>query len=117
MPNKMDEYATGSGRSYGEGDRTVNMVDVANPPSIKGAGTVAATVTAAALNGGTALACAYVKMQADPANTTNVLWGDDTAQPMALLPGQSTDWIPIADAALLCVKMASATGNVNWIAL
>lgn len=30
MPNKIDEYATGSGRSYGEGDRTVNMVDVAN---------------------------------------------------------------------------------------
>ncbi|MCK9357886.1 MAG: hypothetical protein M0R22_12190 [Dehalococcoidia bacterium] len=116
MPNKIDEYATGSGRSYGEGDRTVNMVDVANPSSVKGAGTVAATVTAAPLSA-TALSCAMVKLQSDPANTTNVLWGGDTTQPMVLLPGLSTDWIPIADAALISVKMASGTGNVNWIAL
>lgn len=112
---KIDEYAARSGRSYGESDRVVNMVDIANPASVKGCGVVAATVAAAAIS--TTLPCAMVKMQSDPANTTNVLWGSATTQAMVLIPGQSSDWIPIKDAMLLYVKMASGTGNVNWIAL
>lgn len=112
---KIDEYATRSGRSYGESDRTVNMVDVINPASVKGCGVVAATTAAAAIS--TTLACAMVKLQSDPANTTNVLWGGATTQAMVLIPGQSSDWIPVSDALLINVKMASGTGNVNWIAL
>ena len=85
------------------------------PSTIKGCGTLAATTVAAALS--TTVSCSMVKLQSDPANTTNVLYGSATAQAMVLQPGQSSDWLPISNVMTIYAKMASSTGNVNWIAL
>ena len=54
-------------------------------------------------------------IQSDPANTTNVLVGNSTAQEVVLTPGQSIT-IPIISLSLVFVKMASGTGTVNYIA-
>lgn len=54
-------------------------------------------------------------IQSDPANTTNVLVGNSTAQEIVLTPGQSIN-IPIISLSLVFVKMASGTGTVNWLA-
>lgn len=54
-------------------------------------------------------------IQSDPANTTNVLVGNSTAQEIVLTPGQSIN-IPIISLSLVFVKMASGTGTINWLA-
>ena len=54
-------------------------------------------------------------IQADTANTTNVLIGSADAQEVVLKPGASLT-IPIISLSLIYVKMASGTGTVNWIA-
>jgi len=53
-------------------------------------------------------------IQSDPANTTNVLVGDSDSQNIVLTPGQSLT-IPVNTLSLIWVKMASATGVVNWL--
>lgn len=53
-------------------------------------------------------------VQSDPANTTNVLVGNDTAQNVVLTPGQSIN-IPVLNLSRIFVKMASGTGTVNWL--
>ena len=54
-------------------------------------------------------------IQADTANTTNVLIGNADAQEVVLKPGQSIT-IPIISLSLVYVKMASSTGTVNYLA-
>ena len=54
-------------------------------------------------------------IQSDPANTTNVLVGNSSAQEVVLTPGQSIT-IPIISLSLIFVKMASGTGVTNWLA-
>lgn len=56
-----------------------------------------------------------VLVQSDPANTTNLLVGNSTAQEVVLTPGQSIT-IPICSLSLIYVKMASGTGVANWLA-
>ena len=55
-----------------------------------------------------------VIIQSDPANTTNVLIGNSTAQKIVLTPGQSIN-IPIISLSLVFVKMVSGTGVINYI--
>lgn len=54
-------------------------------------------------------------IQSDPANTTNLLVGNSTAQEVVLTAGQSIT-IPIISLSLVYVKMESGTGTVNWLA-
>jgi hypothetical protein len=56
-----------------------------------------------------------VVVQADPANTTNVLVGNSAAQNLVLVPGQGLS-IPITNLVAIYIKMASGTGAVNWLA-
>ena len=60
-------------------------------------------------------ACREVLVQSDPANTTNVLIGNSTAQYVNLTPGQSLS-IPILGLDQIYVAMASGTGVINWLA-
>src|SRR5437764_4243481 len=78
-------------------------------------GTVSATTSAAALNGGASLPCAGVCVECDPGASADVLVGDGSSQPLRLKPGQSLA-MEITDAALLFVKSASGTQTVNWVA-
>lgn len=55
-----------------------------------------------------------VIVQSDPANTTNLLVGNSTAQKVVLTPGQSIN-IPVISLSLIFVKMVSGTGTVNWL--
>lgn len=56
-----------------------------------------------------------VLLQSDPANSTNMLVGNATAQEIVLTPGQSIT-IPIISLSLIYVKMVSSTGVLNWLA-
>lgn len=56
-----------------------------------------------------------VVIQADPANTTNVLVGTGVAQYLVLVPGQGLS-IPMNNLTTIYIKMASGTGTVNWLA-
>lgn len=56
-----------------------------------------------------------VLVQADPANSTNVCVGTASAQYVVLTPGQSIS-LPLNSLTRIYVKMASATGAVNWLA-
>jgi len=78
------------------------------------AGQTALTVTAVAISS-TSHAIREVLIQADAANTTNVVVGDATAQYVALTPGQAIT-VPIISLQLIYAKMASLTGTVNWLA-
>jgi len=111
----INEMSPQTGRTLREDGTSANLADAAVPASIKGCGTLAATTTPAPLT--TTLVCSLVQLQNDPANTTNVLYGGSVGQTMVLPPGQVSTLIPIANAALIYVKMASLTGNVNWFAL
>lgn len=56
-----------------------------------------------------------VVIQADPANTTNVLVGPVANQFLVLVPGQGLS-VPLTNLTSIFVKMASGTGTVNWLA-
>jgi hypothetical protein len=75
-------------------------------------GTLAATTVAASLG---SQACSSVRVQADPGNSTNVLIGNSTNQFYALKPDDNVV-INCSNVSQIWAKMASATGNVNWIA-
>jgi hypothetical protein len=75
-------------------------------------GQLAATTTAAALG---SQPCSGVLVQCDPGNTTNALIGTATNQYFSLKPGQAIT-IPCSNVNLVYARMASSTGNVNWIA-
>jgi hypothetical protein len=74
-------------------------------------GQLAATTTAAALG---SRACMAVLVQNDPGNTPNALIGDATNQYFTLKPGQACT-IPCSNISQVYAKMASGTGNVNFI--
>ena len=78
------------------------------------AGQTSLTVTAVPIST-TSHAIREVLIQADAANTTNVVIGDATAQYVALTPGQAIT-VPVFHLALIYAKMASSTGTVNWLA-
>jgi len=59
--------------------------------------------------------CREAIFQSDPANTTNMLIGNATAQYVVLTPGQAIT-IPTISVSLVYVKMASGTGILNWLA-
>lgn len=59
--------------------------------------------------------CREALIQSDPANTTNMLVGNATAQHVVLTPGQSIT-IPIISLSRIYVKMASGTGVCNFLA-
>ena len=75
-------------------------------------GTLAATTVAASIG---SQACSSVRVQADPANATNVLIGNATNQFYALKPDDNVV-INCSNVSQIWAKMASATGNVNWLA-
>jgi hypothetical protein len=60
--------------------------------------------------------CRGVLLQADPANTTNVLVGNASGQFFVLTPGSqpNQEWL-VSNLNLIWAKMASGTGTVNWI--
>lgn len=72
------------------------------------------SVTAAALST-TTRNVREVLVQSDPANTTNMLIGNSSAQEVVLTPGQSIT-LPVLSLSLIWVKMASSTGTANWLA-
>lgn len=76
-------------------------------------GTLAATITAAALG---SQPCIAVMVQADPGNGTNVLVGGSAAQNFVLQSGKSI-CIPCGNVSEIYAKMSSSTGNVNWLAV
>lgn len=78
------------------------------------AGQTALTVTAVAVSS-TSHAIREVLIQADSANTTNVVVGTSTAQYVVLTPGQAIT-VPCISLSLIYAKMASSTGNINWLA-
>lgn len=59
--------------------------------------------------------CREVLIQSDPANTTNMLVGNSTAQYVVLEPGQAFT-LPVISLSLIYVKMVSSTGTCNYIA-
>jgi len=63
----------------------------------------------------TAHAIRETLVQADPANSTNVLVGDVSSQTIVLTPGASMT-VPIISLSRIYAKMASGTGTVNWFA-
>lgn len=77
------------------------------------AGTLAATTSAAALG---SQKCIAVLVQADPANTQNILVGDSTNQYFVLQAGKAIT-IPCANVSEVYAKSASGTQNVNWISI
>jgi hypothetical protein len=76
------------------------------------AGTTALTISAAPVSTATH-AIREVLVQADPSNSTNVLVGNSSAQPMVLTPGQAIT-VPVISLSLIWAKMASGEGSLNW---
>lgn len=72
------------------------------------------SVTAAAIST-TSANIREALIQADPANTVNILIGNSTAQEVVLAPGQSLT-IPVISLSLVYVKTSASTGTVNWLA-
>ena len=58
--------------------------------------------------------CIAVLLQADPANTENVLIGDSSSQPLVLVAGASVV-VPTRNMNLIYRKSASGTQTVNWL--
>jgi hypothetical protein len=58
--------------------------------------------------------CREALIQSDPSNTTNVIVGSASEQHIVLIPGQAVT-IPIISLSLVYAKMASGTGQVNWL--
>ena len=75
-------------------------------------GTLAATTVAASLG---SQACSSVRVQADPGNATNVLIGNSSGQSYVLKPDDNIQ-INCSNVSQIWAKMASSTGNVNWLA-
>lgn len=73
-------------------------------------------ITTAAVALAANVACRGVLLQADTANTTNVLVGNAAGQFFVLTPGTQAnqEWL-VSNLNLIWVKMASGTGTVNWI--
>jgi hypothetical protein len=80
---------------------------------LRSGATAGVTVSAVAVST-TEINCREALIQSDPANTTNLLVGNVTAQTIVLTPGQSIT-VPIISLSLIYVKMASGTGTVNWL--
>lgn len=78
------------------------------------AGTTSLTTNAAAIST-TAANIREVIIQADPDNSTNVQIGTALSQEIVLTPGQAIT-IPVISLSLIYAKMASSTGQVNWLA-
>jgi len=76
------------------------------------AGTLATSGSAAALT--TTQAVREVVVQNDPDNTTDVLIGNASAQPIQLKPGWSIT-IPVTDLATVFAKSVSGTPLVNYL--
>ncbi len=72
------------------------------------------TTTAAAL--ATNQPCMAVWVQADPANSQNVLVGDSSNQYCALAAGKSVV-IPVSNVNKVYVKSSSGTQTVNFLAI
>ena len=76
------------------------------------AGTLTLSTTAAALGG--TLACSAVLVQADPANTTNVLVGSSASQTLVLTPGGSVR-LGVSDRSQVWAKAVSGTPTLNYL--
>ena len=76
-------------------------------------GTLAATTAAAALG---SQACKSLVVQNDPDNAADLFVGDATNQRTQLVPGQALS-LPVSNVGLVYARMASGTGNANWIAI
>ncbi|MBC7107664.1 MAG: hypothetical protein H5T41_02570 [Methanomassiliicoccales archaeon] len=59
-------------------------------------------------------ACVEVLCQADPDNTSDVLIGSATTQPVKLRPGQNIV-IPCSNVNLLYAKSSAGTAVLNWL--
>lgn len=70
-------------------------------------------------NGVVSVPCWQVLIQADPANTQNVLVGNETHGCYIVLRAGETITIPINDARKIYVRAAAGAGyqRVNWIAM
>ncbi len=77
------------------------------------AGQLSATTTAAALG---SQACLAVLVQADPANTQNVLLGDSSNQYLVLQAGKSLV-VPCSNVAQVYARSVSGTQTVNWLSI
>lgn len=77
------------------------------------AGTTALTTTATAIAGANAVT--EILLQADQANTADIMIGSASAQPIRLTPGQSTR-IRVTNTNLVYAKAASGSATLNWLA-
>jgi hypothetical protein len=94
--------ATGLAQSVATNDTSDTLYD----------GTKALTTVAAAIAASQAIREAWV--QADPANTVDILVGSSTSQSTRLRPGQPVV-IPINDLAKIFAKAVTGTASLNYL--
>lgn len=113
----------------GGGTQDVNIIEVggvavttAVPVTVSGGasgssaalvpGTLAATVTAAAIGTG---AIVQVLIQNDPDNTVDMLCGSAVSQPIQMVPGDAMS-LNVTTLDVVFCKTVSGTGTVNYVA-